>query len=178
MKKIFLFTAFLCYLTGGCSDGSIFSDEEVHDMASSSGIIVRTSKVENLSSSNSRESVAFTGNDILWFNETTREIRFNNNLSMKTTLSNVEALRFYIDDEYLFSAFVYMNSSFSQKDNSLILFYNATENKFFLLKSDPSTPVELYPNENQTDPTDGNRPDITSKWEKFVDLLKKEGKYK
>ena len=114
-------------------------------------------------------AVVFTGNDILWFNETTKELRFKDNNSKKTVVLNHETLSFYIDGEYLFMAFTYVSVGSDAYDanaqNRLLFYYNSTENKYFL-KNDHELTSTSDPN-NET----------TSEWNKFIDQLKQEGRY-
>ena len=166
MKQIFLFTTVLCIIISGCSNEPF--DEDVLALDATTGIIVRASTMETIASSDLKEPVVFTGNDMLWFNGTTREIRFNNNISMKAAFANVEALKFYIDDEYLFSALVNINGSSAQTINSLVFYYNAIENKYYLLGS----------NTEEDRGNDGPQVNnIISEWGKFINQLIKDGKY-
>ena len=176
MKKIFLFTTVLCLLLSGCMNDS----KDLYGMAdialdTKTEINVRASTTETISNNDVTEPVIFTGKDILWYNETTREIRFQNNLSMKAAFSNVETLKFYIEDEYLFSAFVFMNSTSTQIINYLVFYYNTVENKYYLLTGyPPDSATNAYKNPESSD-TIGNN--IDSEWEKFIDQLKKDGKF-
>ena len=176
MKKIILLTAFICFLLSACSEGNIEKDATTPtvDEGSYSVIIVKASNLEDITSSDMEEPIVFTGNDILWFNEITKEIRFNNNLSMKAAFSNVEALKFYIEDEYLFFTFVFVDSSIPQDFYGMFLVYNTTENKFFL-RDNPSP----YSSQSiSEDPTDENQTPISPEWKKFIDQLVIERKYK
>ena len=178
MKKIFLFTTVLCFLLSGCAKGFIENDLEVGfaDIIMNSGIVVRASKAETATKDDVEEPVVFTGNDIFMFYENTGEIRFKDNFSMKVSFTNVPLIKFYIDNEYLFSAFVYIDSSISQIFNSLVFFYNTTENKFYLLDGYPPNDSR-YPNSTEADIRDENMQNIADEWEMFIEQLKKEGKY-
>ena len=139
-------------------------------------------------------NIVFTGNDILWFNETTKEIRFNDNFSMKDVFSGFRSLKFYMDGKYLFSSMIYVNSTSSQVFNSLVFYYNMMENKYFLLDGYPdinngdvlidrwlstgSNSLVPATNELIQQIRDENRQQIESEWEKFISQLKKEGRYK
>ena len=78
MKKMYLlFLSVICLLSGGCEQEL----EEDKPDTTLSEIIARASHTETFMRSSfvadkGRESVVFTGSDILWFNETTKEIRF------------------------------------------------------------------------------------------------------
>jgi len=176
MKKIFFLTTVLCLILSGCMTDTINEDAATnseHQITYSTGIIVRASKFETFTESDIKEPVVFTGNDMLWFNESTREMRFHNNVSMRAAFTNVEALKFYISDDFLFSTLVNVNGTSAQNINSLTFYYNAAENKYYLLGSFP-TSVEL----DNTGPVQELPSDVYtgSEWEKFIDQLKKDGK--
>ena len=175
MKKLLLFTTVLCLFLSGCSTGPFDKDIPIEEdpITDTYGIIVRASKIETIAMSDVLEPVVFTGNDILWFNESTREIRFNNNVSMKAAFTNVEALKFYIDDDFLFSTLVNVNGSGTQNINSLTFYYNAAENKYYL-SGGYSTSADLGDGESGQDlPSDVY---IGAEWGRFIDQLKKDGK--
>jgi hypothetical protein len=191
MKKVILLaTAFICFLTGGCStlDSNI---EEAPNDADGSGIIVRATSVE-MAANNTFESdelgqVVFTGNDILWFNEITKELRFKDNYSYRLKILNNLAISFFIEDEYLFSSMVYMSSRGEQLINSLVLYYNQVENKYFLLDGYPDLSVfpeyqaptglngDVNSKQYAKDLRNENAQTIASGWDKFINQLKKEG---
>jgi len=96
-------------------------------------------------------------------------------------LSNTRTIFFYIGDEFLFSSMVCVNSSDSENFDSLVLYYNAAENKYYLLdgyppeselKKDMNRPTATIP-----DLREENRNKIAAEWTKFVNQLKKDGKY-
>jgi len=198
-KTVLLFVAVLGFLLNGCAKENDVSSDNTPSLASVGppAIIVRASNDEISTGSSTRSdemgTVVFTGNDILWFNETTKEIRFNDNFSMKDVFSGFRSLKFYMDGKYLFSSMIYVNSTSSQVFNSLVFYYNIMENKYFLLDGYPainngdvliggwlnmngsSVPAT---NELIQQIRDENRQQIESDWNKFINQLKKEGKYK
>jgi hypothetical protein len=91
-------------------------------------------------------------------------------------LNNI-AISFYINDEYLFSSVIYANSLNSQIFNSLVFYYNIVENKFFLLDGYPNVSVLSNPQESQALRNE-NMQKISSEWAKFINQLKKEGRYR
>jgi hypothetical protein len=167
-KIILLLTTGMYILLTGCSKGLI-NDEMANDAPMSpaaSHIIVRAAEDVNSATNNEELGpVAFTGNDILWYNETTKELRFHNNYSNRPVVLNNKALSFYIDDEYLFSAMTYVSGSDKQNLKDLVFYYNATENKYFLS-------FALLGNMSQED----ERPELSPEWSRFIEQLKKEGK--
>ena len=171
-KNILLLTTLVCVLSSGCSSDPMYVGESsLMDMTSK--IIVRDPLSETVESSASdvKGQVVFTGDDILWFNETTRELRFKDNNAKKTVVSTHKTLSFYIDDEYLFTATSYSSgaSANSQTFSGLLFYYNSTENKYYLI-----TFYELGSSEREP-PNDAS--DETFKWSKFIDQLKQEGRY-
>ena len=173
---ILLYTTFALFLLSGCHPDS----EEIPEQTSSA-IIVRSlsdaaSTRSSLMSDVASSQVVFTGEDILWFNETTKEIRFKNNVSNINPVLGNTALSFYIDDEYLFSSMTYASSINSQIYNSLVFYYNIIENKFFLLDGYPDVSVLTNPQESQS-LRDENMKKIDSEWSKFINQLKKEERY-
>ena len=194
-KTVLLFVAVLGFLLYGCTKDSPYDTVREGSLASVGppAIIVRASNDEITTRSDEMGTVVFTGNDILWFNETTKEIRFNDNFSMKDVFSGFRSLKFYMDGKYLFSSMIYVNSTSSQVFNSLVFYYNMMENKYFLLDGYPainngdvliggwlnmngsSVPAT---NELIQQIRDENRQQIESDWNKFINQLKKEGKYK
>lgn len=180
MKKIFLlFVSVICFLSGGCEHEMEIEKDKPDNTLSE--IIARASHTETFMRSSPmnlrKESIVFTGSDILWFNETTKEIRFKENLLMKDVISIHQSVKIYIDNEYLFSSIICVSSLNSQIFNSLVLYYNIVENKYYLLDGYPDTSVLSEPQEAQR-LRDENRQIIVSEWKKFIDQLKKENRYK
>jgi len=146
------------------------------DKNSPNGIIVRASSDD---ATKIVEAIIFTGDQMLWFNETTKEIRFKDNSAMKAAFTNVQVIKFYLADEFLFSAFVRVNSPSSEIINSLVFYYNPTENKYYLLDGYP--PDNLSQNQPVPPDTSGareqNMNQIATGWDKFINQLKKDKKH-
>jgi len=184
MRKIIFWLSIFCLFGSGCTkpfDGGE-PEPDVTFVTSVSGITVKAVP----STSSTMESIAFTGFNIVWFNELTKEIRFKDNISMQAAFSNVQTLKFYVGDEYLFSA-KYVNSLSSQIIQGLVLYYNIVENKYFLQNGYPPDSAELFDNNggigaSSNSSSSGNDPgdntqNIQSEWNKFINQLKKEGKH-
>ena len=179
---ILLFATLALFLFSGCHPDS----EEMPEQTSSAIVVRSLNDAVSMSSEMMNEAVStrsevinevvFTGEDILWFNETTKEVRFKNNVSNSPSVLNNVALSFFIDDEYLFSSVIYTSSLSSQIFNSLVFYYNIIENKFFLIDGYPDVSVLANPQEYQA-LRDENRQKIASEWSKFINQLKKEGRY-
>ena len=182
LMTVLLITA-LCLIVSGCSDELVKDNPSVTSSGNISEIIVRGANMETdvntTPLSDVAEPIVFTGDDILWFNETTREIRFKSSVAndRNPIISNHQTLRFYFGDEYLFSSLIYVNSISSQVFNSLVFYYSILENKYFLLDGYPPDTSVFQDTQNANQSRDDNRKQIESQWTIFIDQLKKEGKY-
>jgi hypothetical protein len=177
MKKVILWcTAMMGFSLSGCSPGA---EEEIPSTASR--LIVRTASEEVTARSaggNLSEAIVFTGDDILWFNETTKEIRFKDNVSNNPHNKGFgKSIKFYIDDEYLFSSMVYVSDISSLTYNSPVFYYNLTENKFYLKDGYPDASV-LQNGEAAQAERDENMRKIAAEWNRFIELMKNEGRYR
>jgi hypothetical protein len=179
MKMSILFFTGLMFLPqAGCQPEA----EEPGELPES-GIIVRAASEEAATKTALRgageEVVVFTGEDILWFNETTGELRFINNSSNAGSLTGLAttALRFYIGDEYLFSSMIRVSDLNSQIFNSLVFHYSQIENKFYLRDGYPQADVLSNPQMAQ-EIRDENMRKIASEWSVFIAQLKKEERYR
>ena len=189
MKKVFLFIAVSSLLLSGCLT-DVLEDGATGKTEIEPKITVRALNVDaatgSVVQSDVLGQVVFTGNDILWFNETTKELRFKDNMlynpANNPVFLNTRAIGFYIGGEFLFSSMVYVDSSISQIFDSLVLYYNTVENKYFLLDGyPPNDSNDLLPNGNasfEIPPREKNRNTIAVEWNKFVNQLKAEEKYK
>ena len=164
----------ICVLFGGCMKDSVSEADALLAEQALSGINVRAANEESsMPSVYAKAPLIFTGNDILWYSESTKEIRFRDNTAMKDVFSKIQMLAFYLEDEYLFSAVVYFSGAKTQTINNLVFFYNVSENKYYLLTGYPPD-VSLVDNNSR----DTSMKNIASEWKKFIDQLKKEGKHR
>jgi hypothetical protein len=178
MKDIILLQmiAFCIAVTTGCSR----AEDAEQPTETTSKLIVKAFNQEVATRAGSETNagqIVFTGDDILWFNRTTKELRFRNNYSNKTVLEAVtaNAIRFYIDDEYLFSSMLCVSSLSSQIFNSPVFYYNLMENNFFLTDGYPEASVLSDPQKAQAE-RDENMRKIADEWSRFLDLMETEGK--
>jgi hypothetical protein len=166
----------VCFLIIGCSSYEGDVNESLITNSDISGINVRAAKVDISTGSitnDDKGTIIFSGRDISWFDEITKELRFKDNISNKPKVLNTSAISFYIDDEYLFSAMTYASGgSILQNYNGLVFYYNMTENKFYLESSNRLSEIILG------DHHANDLPDITTEWNKFINQLKKEGLFK
>ncbi len=172
MKKVWLIAIFCCLLSG-CANDSI--KESISVNVPLTGIIVRASTAQT-TINEGREPIVFTGNDMLWFNETTKEIRFKDNAAMLKVISNVTFLKFYLDNNFLFSAIAYVKSQNDAVYDNMVFHYNTVENKYYLLDGFPPNIVR-EPGIDISDPPASYLPTIAAQWQIFIDKLKQDGKY-
>jgi hypothetical protein len=179
MKTIFLFqlTAFCMTLATGCGR----TEEAEQPVETTSRLIAKAAPNQEVSTmagdGEDTGQIVFTGDDILWFNEATGELRFHNNYSGKTVLEAIHtnAIRFYINDEYLFSSMLCVSSLHSQTFNSPVFYYNLIENKFYLTDGYPDASVLPDPQKAQAE-RDENMRQIANEWSRFIDRLNQEEK--
>jgi len=203
MKKVVsLFVVQICLFLGGChtehKDG-LYGMSELNSQQTSQILV----SVSNAGLS-AMGQLVFSGDDILWYNETTKELRYKDNGSKKSMIINNKEISFFMSNQYLFSSLIYTSADSFQIINSLVLYYNLTENKYFLLDGYPDIAIlqelnALYQQNSLDDynfniPVNGqdmipsmpqyaqelrieNRQKIAAEWGKFIDQLKKEGRY-
>jgi hypothetical protein len=129
------------------------------------------------------EPIFFTGSDILWFNGTSAEIRFKDNITQRNKINAVsyKTIKSYLGDDYLFSSLICASEVSSQIYNSLVLFYSQTENRFYLKDGYPDISIgsgwdDLTAIKIQEE-RDKNKKAIADEWNKFIQQLKKENRY-
>lgn len=150
-------------------------------------------KVQKATSSNGQtEDNAFTGNDIEWFNGTTRELQFKNNMKALEKINQAKKLLFYIGDQYLFEGARCVNGqqwSYAIYDLSLNTWIDYDDSKevngeeitviksirFFLDDSYPAYEKQFSEEGNQQ--VESNREKRAGEWQLFLNQLKKEGKF-
>ena len=178
MKKIILlFTTLVCILSSGCSseitNAEMYYGSSLNDKTSKITVRAPLSETVESSASDIKEQVVFTGDDILWFNETTKELRFKDNNAKKTIVSTHKTLSFYIDNEYLFTASTYSSgiSANSQTFSGLLFYYNSTENKYYLIYGNELVSADTF------DPPRDAPDRSSSEWSKFIEQLIQEKRY-
>jgi hypothetical protein len=171
-EKTLLVMLLICILSSGCRPALDDIPEQTEPI-----IIVKAISAETGTRSTNTGETVFTGNDILWFNESTKELRFRDNVSNKPIIFNTRMIGFYIGDEFLFSSMINVSSLSSQIFNSLVFYYDITGNRYFLLDGYPEASVLSDPQKTQ-ELRNENRQKIASEWSKFIEQLKIEDKYK
>jgi hypothetical protein len=177
MTRTILHTFILSIALTGCG-----RTEDIEPPSAASGLIFKVSQSEMVTRAGDDanvERVIFTGDDILWFNISTKEIRFKNNISQKKIIEGVlnHAIRFYIDDEYLFSSMICVSDLNSQTFDNLVFYYSQIENKFYLKDGYPDVSVLQNSAEHQNR-RDENMAEIKDEWDKFINRIKLEGRYR
>jgi hypothetical protein len=180
MKVAVLFFITLISLAG-CRPES-----EDTPMQTESSIIVKASNVGEITTRSIVENeivepVVFTGEDIVWFNETTKELRFKNNFSQKHIIEGVLAIgncfKFYIGSEYLFHSMIYVSDLSSRSYNNLVFYYSIIENRYYLTDGYPTNVSGLPEPQKAQEERDENMRKIAGEWNKFIEQMKKEGRY-
>jgi GH24 family phage-related lysozyme (muramidase) len=123
--------------------------------------------------------VFFINDDLEWYNGRTGEMKFKSQLPPIDTVV-MKSLKFYLGDEYLFSSVMttWVNAGYqSEICNSLIFYYTAVENKYFLKDGYPDVGT-ISDREGIQEIRDENMEKIDRQWKRFIATLKEEGKYK
>jgi hypothetical protein len=174
-NSVLLLAATVSVLLSGCRPEA---EEEIINQTSM--LVARASNEEialrSSSNLNDSEPVIFTGNDILWFNETTREIRFRDNMLNSNNIQGWRAIKFYIGDEYLFSSMIFVSDLNSAVYDSLVFYYSIIENKFYLADGYPVDVSVLSNPQKAQEMRDENRRKIADEWNKFIEQMEKENK--
>lgn len=190
MKKINLLLYALTYVLfmGSCSDSPETKGDLEDDLTpnlSSSTLVVKAgmaptgTKSANVTAGESADHVVFTGDDILWFNETTDEIRFKENFYQLESIVDFfhTGIEFFLYDEFLFTTLVCVSDINSQVFNVPVFYYSQIENKFFIKDGYPV--ISVLKNDKTIQQTrDENMQAIAEEWDKFIQYLKDAGKYK
>lgn len=124
----------------------------------------------------------FTGKNISWFNETTGELRFNNNFSLEKIGNGKVYLQVYSNNEPLYSvSFILTLNVMSYVINSPVIYNGVGENSSYIkngypernladLSKDDPWRIEREKNWNVLVQSEG--------WKLFIQQLKKEGRYR
>jgi len=94
------------------------------------------------------------------------------------SLSLWRSVKFYIGEDYLFSSMIFVSDLSSAIYNSLVFYYSIIENKFYLADGYPMDTSVLSDPQKAQDERDDNMRKIENEWNKFITLMKQEGKYR
>ena len=179
--KIYLSVITICITLSGCHKDDSPTATQSHSSlvfkVANNEMTIKSEVVNTYSEET--ETVIFTGEDILWYNGTTKEIRFNDNIHQNQAIpfDKFRKIKFYINDEYLFSSMIFATDLNSEIFSSLVFYYNIIENRFFIQDGYPDISVlHNYPEEQKH--RDENMKEIEKEWNKFINQLKKEDRYK
>lgn len=165
--------AAVALLLNGCRPEG---EEKITDQTSK--LVVRGSEMAVSSPENPEEvePVIFTGDDILWFNTTTGEIRFRDNMWSREHILGWQSVKFYIDEVHLFSSKIFVSDLSSAIYNSLVFYYSTQENKFYLADGYPLEVSVLSHPQAVQEERDRNRKEIADEWDRFIAEMEKENK--
>ncbi len=157
----------------GCSNSEDADDPG--DDPSASALVFKL--VPN-TTENGLDTLTLKGNNIQWYNESTKEVRFTDNYAIAQSISfaNYKSVKFYIRSNYLFSSLMFATGINSQTSSSLVFYYSATENRFYLKDGYPDVSVLSDPQAEQQ-LRDENTKKIADQWALFINQLKLEGRY-
>lgn len=113
--------------------------------------------------------VVFTGNDIVWFNPATREIKFRNNFN-PSNLGDFQKFHFYLSEKHLFTASKFVIPVHSFAVNDLVIYVEGA-NRCYL--------HDCYPLSNamKSDPVvKQNKESRSDAWNFFINQLNRENK--
>jgi hypothetical protein len=140
---------------------------------------VNAGNTKSAKSETKEDFTFFVSDDLLWYDATTNEVVFASPLAPNDTVE-AKSLKFYVGEEYLFSSVItlWMNHFEESVYNSLVFYYTAVDNKYYLKDGYPEVDkiAEKYPDAQLL--RDEYMKKIQPQWDKFVEQLKKEDKYK
>ncbi|MDR1919462.1 MAG: hypothetical protein LBQ65_07435 [Tannerellaceae bacterium] len=193
MKKVILLAAAFSSLTFfDCAKNEPLEPDT--NLQISSKLVVKVDVATKAGEDTGAEQIVFTGDDILWFNGLTKEIRFQDNMTVEQLLSLMRnGIKFYVDGEYLFSSLVSVIDYDSRIFDSLVFYYSTIENRFYLADGYPDLAgakdryldkgadvsdeaYALYLSTQQK--RNENMKAIEAEWTKFINQLKLEEKYR
>lgn len=154
-----LYCCFLLLLLSGCE-----SDTRMQDDSSISAVEIG----RKYAGVNTIESMAFSGSDILWFNQETREIRFNTDF-YSYRIPDEGTLLFRLNSLELFTAHIITGES-SEVYEDLVLYHDLVTDNFYLYNG--------YPQPINTDITRLNDEIRQENWMLFLIQLRREGRLK
>lgn len=153
---------------GGCNEDGLEYKGQSRLVIYSSTDIPQTKSGQNIEASEDN-TLIFTGEDILWYDESTEEIRFREGTALKSFQENWASHHYAticLENEVLFTIPIIKSSrSLIYDDLTLI---DKGGYKYYL--------GEGYPNSSYGSPLKKKK--RAEAWEKFIDQLKAEGRYK
>lgn len=114
--------------------------------------------------------LAFSGDDIEWFNPRTREIRFKKIPPSLWSILVYVRIEIKVGEETAFMIVAHINEVVNRAYNNLVLLYKYEKNAYFL--------NDNWPDYWDSEGTRRNAEKRAPGWAKFLKQLKKEGKLK
>ena len=153
---------------------TLFSCERNSTIVSKSLIIVvgestHTSGVEE--GVDEKPAIIFSGNDIQWFDQNTREIKFENKIDF-SIFQTYQKIHFKLDGNFLFTAQTYASQHHSFIIKDLVLFIDQFTGKCYLHDCYPMSVAENDPE------TKVNKEKRSDAWNSFLMQLRTEYKIK
>jgi len=157
MRKAAAIIIFMLALLGGCT-----ADSDI-DERSEISVIGLGSKFYSV---DQIEDILFTGNDILWFDTATREVRFKSTFNSLRFRSFTTVL-FRLSDMNLFTA-TYLNGSPDSIVENLVFYHDTNADKYFL--------YDNYPVSSSTVASKYNKEIRAENWASFIIQMRREGR--
>lgn len=132
--------------------------------------IARYNITSKANSNGSEPKLLFTGDDIAWFNPTSREIKFTTVKSEPFSLPIYAQIDIKLENETLFTIVAHINEFVDRAYDDLVLFYDLENSKYYL--------YDNYPNYWSPETTEINRQHRKVNWNKFLEQLKRENRLK
>lgn len=157
---------FICTFLSCESNSTIVSESSITVV----GEVAHFSVKDKETISNSSD-IVFTGNDIQWFNQNTREIKFKKNIDC-SVFQTYQKIHFNLDGKFLFTAQTYASQHHSFIIKDLVLFIDVLTRKCYLHDCYPLDIAENDPD------TENNKEKRADAWNSFLTQLRTESKVK
>lgn len=157
---------FICTLHSCESNSTIVSESSITAV----GEVAHISAKDKEAISNSSD-IVFTGNDIQWFDQNTREIKFKKNIDC-SVFQTYQKIHFNLDGKFLFTAQTYASQHHSFIIKDLVLFIDQFTQKCYLHDCYPLSVAENDPE------TKTNKEKRFDTWNSFLMQLRTEYKIK
>lgn len=146
------------------------SSEESDSLITAMGEVAHSPVKDKEVISNSSD-IVFTGNDIQWFDQNTREIKFKKNIDC-SVFQTYQKIHFNLDGKFLFTAQTYASQHHSFVIKDLVLFIDQFTQKCYL---HDCYPLSIAENDPETKTNKEKRFDA---WNSFLMQLRTEYKIK
>lgn len=166
MKKYLMY---LCTILFGIAGVCACDDND--DSTSNLSSKIQAYGVQTRSVANDNSNLVFSGDNIEWFDPTTREIKFKGVEPNYDIFPIYTKIEFRADGKSLFTACSFVTSFNSQSFYDLVIYYDITLHKYFL--------DDCYPNTDQIrnhEEVALNKAARTEQWQEFINTLKSENR--